>query len=200
MNPSVEQLWSESSVRLGQFIRSRVTDLATAEDLLHDVFVKFQQGFDDFRDPVKVQGWLFLVARNTVIDHYRTRKKTAELMESLPADSSENAAEMEEMKTIFHRIFNGLPDLYRTPLVLTEFEGLTQHELAKRLNISLSGAKSRVQRARIQLKELLIDYCHREFGHAVGCQPCPYGLLPTVTAKKPVMDPRPVSRSNKSKV
>jgi transcriptional regulator with XRE-family HTH domain len=56
----------------------------------------------------------------------------------------------------------------REALVLTAFEGLAQEELAKRLGISLSGAKSRVQRGREQLKEMLLDFCEREFGHTPG--------------------------------
>jgi RNA polymerase sigma-70 factor (ECF subfamily) len=67
-----------------------------------------------------------------------------------------------------------LPEPYRDALVLTEFEGLTQKELAERLGISLSGAKSRVQRGREKLKEMLFDCCRFEFdrrGRMIECQP-----------------------------
>lgn len=115
-----------------------------------------------------------------IIDHYRTRKKTSELTESLPAELSESEAEVKELKAVFCRLLYSLPEPYRDALVLIEFEGLTQGELAKHLGISLSGAKSRVQRGREQLKELLLDYCHREFSRSMGSQPCPKGLLPIV--------------------
>src|SRR5215831_16205604 len=167
MNAQVEQIWSESSARLGRFIRARVADPATAEDILHDVFVKLVSRLDEFRDPAKVQGWLFLVTRNAIIDHYRTRRPTSELAESLPVEQSTvGVNEMEELHIVFHRIIDGLPEPYREALTLTAFEGLTQEELAKRLGISLSGAKSRVQRGREQLKRMLLDFCDREFSHA----------------------------------
>jgi RNA polymerase sigma-70 factor (ECF subfamily) len=83
---SVEQMWNRFSAQLGQFIRARVAHPATAEDILHDVFLKFQSRLDEFRNPAKIRGWLFLVARNAIIDHYRTRKPTSELSESLPVD------------------------------------------------------------------------------------------------------------------
>jgi RNA polymerase sigma-70 factor, ECF subfamily len=70
-------------------------------------------------------------------------------------------------------IFN-LPEPYREALVLTEFDGLTQQELADRLNISLSGAKSRVQRGRRQLKQMLEECCTFEFdrrGKVIDCAP-----------------------------
>ena len=61
-----------------------------------------------------------------------------------------------------------------SPLVLTEFEGLTQKEMAERLGISLSGAKSRVQRGRQQLKQMLLERCEFEFdrlGRIIDCKP-----------------------------
>ena len=96
---AVEQIWNESSDRLGQFIRARVADPATAEDILHDVFVKFLSRLDEFREPAKVQGWLFLVARNAIIDHYRTRKPTSELPQSLPTELPRiDVTEMEDLR------------------------------------------------------------------------------------------------------
>jgi len=199
MTPTVENIWNEFSAKLGQFIAVRVADPATAEDILQDVFVKLHSHLDEFQDPAKVQGWLFLVARNAIIDHYRTRKPTAEVPESLPAGPPEQDAEMEELKTLFRRIVYDLPQPYRDALVLTEFEGLTQDELAKRLGISLSGAKSRVQRGRELLKELLLDACHREFRHSIGCQPCPSGLLPVVPETRVKAKRTPARRAKKSR-
>lgn len=71
-------------------------------------------------------------------------------------------------------MIDNLPEPYREAVVLTELEGLTQKELAGRLGISLSGAKSRVQRGRQQLKEMLFDCCRFEFdrrGGVVDCEP-----------------------------
>ena len=70
---------------------------------------------------------------------------------------------MEELKAAFRRMIYSLPEPYREALVLTEFDGLTQQELADRLGISLSGAKSRVQRGREQLKQMLHECCTFEF-------------------------------------
>jgi RNA polymerase sigma-70 factor (ECF subfamily) len=197
---AVEEIWSESSTRLGQFIRARVADPATAQDILHDVFLKFQSRLNEFHDPAKVQGWLFLVARNAVIDHYRTRKPTSELTESLPAELPRIPVnEMEELHVVFRQIMDRLPEPYRQALVLTAFEGFPQEELARRLGISLSAAKSRVQRGREQLKEMLLDFCEREFSHTPGSSPCPYGLVHPVTASKRVLRKTPATRPSKSK-
>ncbi len=72
-NVAVEQIWNRFSAQLGQFIRARVAHPATAEDILHDVFLRFQSRLDEFRNPAKIRGWLFLVARNAIIDHWLAR-------------------------------------------------------------------------------------------------------------------------------
>ena len=128
MKPKLERHWKESSARLEQFIRSRVADPATAEDILQEVFLKLQSRLEELHDPAKVEGWLFLVARNAVIDHYRTRKQTTELPESLPDESPAVNAELEELHVAFRRLIDKLPARYREALVLSEFEGLTQEQ------------------------------------------------------------------------
>jgi RNA polymerase sigma-70 factor, ECF subfamily len=177
MNATLEHIWREFAGKLGQFIRSRVADPATAEDILQDVFVKIQKRLGTLQDSAKLEGWIYLVARNAVIDHYRTRKETVEVPESLPIEPDthdEELEELEELKAAFLRMIYSLPDRYRDALVLTEFDGLTQQELADRLGLSLSGAKSRIQRGRARLKEMLDECCTFEFdrrGKVIGCEP-----------------------------
>jgi RNA polymerase sigma-70 factor (ECF subfamily) len=174
MTATVENIWKEFAAKLGQFIRARVTDPATAEDILQDVFVKIQKRLGQLQDPAKLEGWIYLIARNAIIDHYRTRKETVEVPETLPAEPDADDPELEDLKAAFRRMIYSLPEPYREAFVLTEFEGLTQQELADRLGISLSGAKSRVQRGRAQLKKMLTDCCTFEFdrrGSVIGCEP-----------------------------
>lgn len=174
MNATLEHIWREFAGKLGQFIRSRVTDPATAEDILQDVFVKIQKRLSSLQDPTKLERWIYFVARNAIIDYYRTRKQTVEVPETLPAEPDNHDGELEELKAAFRRMIYSLPDLQRDALVLTEFEGLTQQELADRQGISLSGAKSRVQRGRAQLKAMLDECCTFEFdrrGKVIGCEP-----------------------------
>ena len=67
-----------------------------------------------------------------------------------------------------------LPEKYREALRLVDLQGLSRQLAADRLGLSLSGAKSRVQRARVQLKALYLDCCHVEFdrtGHVLGFEP-----------------------------
>lgn len=175
MTATVETIWNEFAEKLGQFIRSRVSDPATADDIRQDVFVKVQKKLNQLDDPAKIQSWLYLIARNAIIDHYRAKKPTTQIPESLPAaEKEDNDPELAGLKAAFRRMVYSLPDPYRDAIVLTEFEGLSQKELADRLRISLSGAKSRVQRGRALLKKMLLDCCQFEFdrrGSVIDCNP-----------------------------
>jgi RNA polymerase sigma-70 factor, ECF subfamily len=174
MNATLEHIWHEFAGKLGRFIRARVADPATGEDILHDVFVKIQRRLDQVHDPAKMEGWIYLVTRNAIIDHYRTRKPTVEVPESLPAEPAAEDGEVEELKAAFRRMLYSLPEPYRDALILTEFDGLTQRQLAEKSGISLSAAKSRVQRGRQQLKEMLHQCCAFEFdrrGKVIDCTP-----------------------------
>src|SRR5579872_4303828 len=116
---NLESIWQEFGTRLGEFVRARVADPAAAEDILQNVFVKVQGRLDEFRDPTKLRGWLFLVARNAIIDRYRTSKKTLELPEWLPSELPENPSETEELRRVFHRLIDQVPTPYREALLLT---------------------------------------------------------------------------------
>lgn len=187
MNPTLEQIWHELAGRLREFIRRRVSDAAEAEDILQDVFLKLAKRTDELPEPAKLQGWVFRIARNAIIDRYRTRKETVAMPESLSADTEAEPEEMEALQAAFRRMIHSLPAPYREAILLTEFEGLSQVELAQRLGISVSGAKSRVQRGRQQLKQMLLECCEFAFdrrGHVFDCTPrgtaCPECPPPAV--------------------
>jgi RNA polymerase sigma-70 factor, ECF subfamily len=180
LNSALETAWNDVASQLRGYIRTRVRDHATAEDILQDVFLKAQTRAAQLESAEKISGWLFLIARNAVIDHFRTTGRKAQLTEELPADldfqveEEESSLENPEaLREAFRRLVFTLPEPYREALVLTEYEGLTQKQLADRLGISLSGAKSRVQRAREKLKNELLECCALEFdrrGNVIECE------------------------------
>ena len=155
-----EQIWGQFHSNLERYILSQVKDQYTAQDILQEVFLKVQGKLPQLREESKVAPWLFRIAKNTVLDHYRQRSKK-------PADNApEQLAEdrgkdiTEEFAYCIRPFIDSLPDKYREALLLVEIEGLSQKELAETLGISYSGAKSRVQRGRVMLKEALLECCH----------------------------------------
>jgi len=165
MNKSnIEDIWKEFSGKLRQFIRNKVSDQFYADEILQEVFIKIHSNIDSLKDTDKISGWVFQIARNSIIDYYRKQvRHTSEFNEHtiLEENTDENFNKEFERDIIY--MMKDVPEIYREALVLTEYEGLTQKELSLRLGISLSGAKSRVQRGRMHLKDLLMQCCHIDF-------------------------------------
>lgn len=165
MDLTLEAIWENLHLRLYSFILKRVSDENVAEDILQEVFLKIHTRMHTLQDSERIEAWVYQIARNAIIDHYRRPDKTIEIDESLPAPVAEmpelDAAD--EIASSVREMVTSLPRPYREALLLTEFEGLSQQQLADRLGISLSGAKSRVQRARQQIKNNLLTCCHFEF-------------------------------------
>ena len=163
MPVSAQEVYDRFDADLGAFVRSRVGDPDAADDVLQEIYLKIHSRIGTVRDDEKIAPWVFRVARNTVTDFYRSDRLTEELGEvpEAPPDPEGEDLELELSKAV-RDMMDGLPPVHREALHLTEYEGLTQKELAHKLGISLSGAKSRVQRARSRLKAMLLDCCHFE--------------------------------------
>ncbi len=160
VSETTEEVWKSFHAKLLRFIRKRVNNDVVAEDILQDVFVKIYRNIDSIREGKKLESWIYQVTRNTIIDHYRSRKEHAELPENLSAPEPQTKAEdKEELSACMASLLSHLPDKYRTAVQLCDVQGKSQKVLAETEKISLSGAKSRVQRGREQLRQLLHDCC-----------------------------------------
>ena len=162
-----EQIWETFSVPLQQFIRRRVADPHSAEDILQDVFLKIHTRITTLQQHDHAAAWIYQIARNAIADYYRAQRPTSAVPETLamPDPLSETDA-VRELLPCVAAMVDALPDVYREALRLTEYEGLSQKQLSERLGISFSGAKSRVQRARSKLRQQLLDCCHFQFDYA----------------------------------
>lgn len=168
---TTEDLWETLHDQLLGFIHARVPDEAIAEDILQDVFLKIHARIDTLRDQDRLQSWVWQIVRNALSDHYRTLRPMAELPREMAApneatDDDDGAAQ--RLRPSVRAMVAALPGPYREALMMTEYQGLTQQELARRTGISLSGAKSRVQRGREKLKALLLECCHFELDRRGG--------------------------------
>jgi RNA polymerase sigma-70 factor (ECF subfamily) len=161
MTATVESIWNEVANQLRSFIRSRVRDQAAAEDILQDVFLKIHQKLPTLRASERLEAWVWRITRNAISDHFRKLRPS----EQLPADlapASEELDDAPDLSPCVRQFLNELSPNYRDALLITEWQGLTQDQMAKRFGLSHSGAKSRVQRARSELKKLLLDCCRLE--------------------------------------
>lgn len=170
---STESVWTSFGDRLRRFIFARLRNRQDTDDVLQDVFAKIHAGLPELESDATLEAWLFQITRRAVADHHRKRSPgvglSVEPAEPRPADdvTSEVASWLTPMMEL-------LDEDDREALRLTDLEGLSRKELAARLGLSVTGAKSRVQRARRRLKEILTDCCEIEMdrrGHALGYAP-----------------------------
>ncbi len=158
-------LWAAFRSPLRAFLARRVPPGIEADDLLQDVFVRVVGRLGTLRATDRPEAWLFQVAKNALRDALRSRRRrdgrTDTLEVDLPAEQhvdADRTAEAELAPCLTGMIAR-LSEPYRTAISLTTLGGLSQTEAASQEGVSVSGMKSRVQRGREQLRQMLVQCC-----------------------------------------
>jgi RNA polymerase sigma-70 factor, ECF subfamily len=141
-----------------------------AEDVLQETFLKAYTHLDNFQGNSKFYTWLVRIAVNEALMKLRKRRsdKTVPLDEPINTGEDEMVREIavwdenpeesysrEELSTVLNDAIQSLKPAYRTVFVLRDIEELSIEETAEALNLSISAVKSRLLRARLQLREKL---------------------------------------------
>lgn len=165
-------LWREHKTRLRGYIAKHMNERDAVDDVLQDVFLKANANLHTVKSHGSITAWLFRIAENAITDYYRARKPWDELPDTLMAPEQEHNYAA-ELAACLQPFVADLPEIYRTALVLSEIDGLPQREVANRLGISLSGAKSRVQRGKEKLRQRFLECCDIETGRGgiIGYEP-----------------------------
>ncbi len=160
--------------RIAQHITQNRED---AEDVVQDAFLKAYQNLGQFQGQSKFYTWLVRIAVNEAL--MRLRRRRPERMVSLDEDvkteedsmpreiadwtpNPEQQYNQAELKDILSRTIQGLPTSFRTVFVLRDVEGLSTEETAEALGLSIPAVKSRLLRARLQLRERLTKYFRKK--------------------------------------
>jgi RNA polymerase sigma-70 factor (ECF subfamily) len=150
-----------------------------AEDVMQDAFLKAYEKLDQFQGNSKFYTWLVRIAVNESLMRLRKRRsgKMVSIDEdveteegSVPRDLADWAPDPEqnysqsELKQILEKTIKGLPPGFRVVFALRDVDGLSTEETAEALNLSIPAVKSRLLRARLQLRERLTRYFKRKRG------------------------------------
>jgi RNA polymerase sigma-70 factor (ECF subfamily) len=185
--------WSELRATLARFLGKRVSP-SDVDDVLQDVLLRIARGLPDLRDGDQLMAWVHQIARNAVADHHRRPQARRE--EPVGADGDADPPGEEDgdvlavsaLTPVLRAFVAMLSPPYREALEMTDLEGITQAEAASRVGLSLPGMKSRVQRARAQLRAMLVDCCDIELdvrGRIVDCEPRrPPAALPSCCSRE----------------
>jgi RNA polymerase sigma-70 factor, ECF subfamily len=156
--PCLMQAWADYEQTLRGWLRHQIQDRALAEDLLQDVFLKAMRQGQRFCNIANARAWLFEVTRNALADHLRARRESVELPEDLAVEKVEMAA-IDGLTACLPRVLSELSAEDRDAITCCDLQGMSQADYAVRIGVGLSGAKSRVQRARARLKQQLSRAC-----------------------------------------
>lgn len=158
---NTEKLYADFRGELLGFIQKRVKNKEQSEDILQDVFVKIHTKKDQLEEDEKVVSWVYKITRNAIIDYYRARKTIEGEQQQLNLEDIAENGNVEFLDLgCMKKFVKELPEDYREAIELTTYGALSQKELAEKLGMSYSGAKSRVQRARQKLRDLVVDCCN----------------------------------------
>ena len=156
--------------RIAQHITQNRED---AEDVVQDAFLKAYEKLDQFQGNSKFYTWLVRITVNEALMRLRKRRtgKMVSIDEdveteegSMPRDLADWSPDPEalygqsEMAEILRKTIQGLPPGFRVVFVLRDVEGLSTEETAETLGLSVPAVKSRLLRARLQLRERLSRY------------------------------------------
>lgn len=185
-----DRIYAEHHTRILRYL-TRMVGAHDAEDLTQEVFIRGAKAYEGFRHEAKIETWLYRIATHVAVDRLRgtaLRRETmlGEELGEVAEDGREAGSTLEE-KTLrraanecIRNVIYGLPENYRTPLILSELKGFTNREIAEILEVSLDTVKIRLHRAKDRLKKALLDACQfsRDERNELTCDPLQSGEDP----------------------
>jgi len=132
-----------------------------AEEIAQEVFLRVHRAVEDFRGEAKLSTWLYAITSRLCLNRLasgerRMAREGEESLERLRGDADPAAhVERVELEAALQRAITELPEERRIVVVLRDFEGLSYEEIAAALDLPLGTVRSRLHRARTDLKEKL---------------------------------------------
>ena len=181
---ALNELMQRYGERLFQFLMRELQNESEAGDVAEEAFVRVYQNRQRFDARHKFTTWLYAIATNLVRDRYRWRSRHPEVSTdaqtdriesgwfaqlSDPAPGPSETLEKAERAESVRQAIASLPEELRTPLILAEYEGFSQAEIAQVLECSAKAIEMRLYRARQQLRTGLADFLSdTKADHAAG--------------------------------
>ena len=171
---------------------TRLVGPQDAEDVAQEAFLKINKGLRNFRGQSALSTWVYRIATNAALDRLRREARrslkegdsscaleertgsedvTEGLLNAEAPLNPEQQAIRREMNACLRSVIDSLPPAYRTSLVLSDLEGMTNKEIAEVLGVTVDSVKIRLHRARSRLKKALEDRCifYRDERNELAC-------------------------------
>jgi RNA polymerase sigma-70 factor (ECF subfamily) len=174
---------------LYSYIAGRIKNKDDAADILQEVFIKIAANLSSLTNKDKLKSWIFSITRNAIIDYYRKSKQrfqtdiSDEILDELTEEKEEDVTK--GLDKCLLNFIDRLPVEYRGIIVDSELKGVKQKDLVDKYDLAYPSVRSRVQRGRTRLKQMLLNCCKIEAdsrgniikatlkkNHTGNCGPC----------------------------
>jgi RNA polymerase sigma-70 factor, ECF subfamily len=166
LNMEINKIHNQFHKLLHNYIVVRVNNKDDAADILQDVFIKISSNLNSLTEDEKLRSWIFTITRNAIIDYYRknanTKKTdiTDKITDELPEEDDVDVTK--GLDKCLKGFIQKLPEEYRAIIIDSELKGIKQKELAEKYDLAYPSLRSRVQRGRARLKEMILNCCKIE--------------------------------------
>lgn len=156
---NLEYIWSEYRTGLKSFLHSKISNAADVDDLLQDILIKTYEKLHQVRSEESVKSWLFQLANHSIIDFYRRNGKQQGLSIDDMWNTDVKTDAKQELSHCIDPFVKALNPESSELLMAIDLNGESQKEYAKSIGISYSTLKSRVKKARLELRGVFDDCC-----------------------------------------
>jgi RNA polymerase sigma-70 factor, ECF subfamily len=162
--------------QIHKIICNKVGHLDDCHDIMQEVYLKIMLNINKIEQANNMAGYLVTLSNNAVIDHYRKAKPVTytDIIDELSVnDDTIKNQSLQLADCCLRPMIESLPGIYRDALIVTELEGMKLKDYAQKAGISLSNAKARVQRAKVKLKDIIMQCCNYDFdkyGNIIDCK------------------------------
>ena len=173
-----------------KFVAAMVRDDWTADDLVQETFLRVQRKLDSLNDHARIKSWIFSIARNQCLDHFRQSRPSAEphdQMRDVIQGSREPLVQIQleqhQMSRCVQEKMDLLPESHRAVLNLYDLMGLSHQEIAETMGLKVGAVKVRLHRARKAMEDILERDCafERDERSVLVCNPKESALRSGIT-------------------
>lgn len=153
-----EVIFDRYSYNVNAYVRTVIRDVDDSADIFQETFIRFYNNLRNGAEITNLQSYLIKISRNMCLNYKRDKKNNVEIEEFHKIVNEDTFYENQELLEIVMRALDLMDDKYKEAFVLKKIDGLKFEEVASILDLTLEGAKTRVNRARVKLLEILEPY------------------------------------------
>ena len=164
-----EALMAKYANLVGSIAYNIIGDVHVAGDVTQETFLKVYRNLQRLEDPRRFKGWLCSIVRTTCVDWLRKERVRPASLEKIAEEGLEpegeflgtvfkqTSTELEELREKVLHVVNGLPRIYQQIILLRHLRKMTYREMSDFLGLPIATIESRLYRARLMLKDKLMD-------------------------------------------